>query len=55
MAKLSPVDQKRLDVVHHLAGRLLAGLKSRPLTGGDLQRMKLIAQAATCFESARLK
>ncbi len=55
MAKLSPVDQERLDVVHHLAGRLLAGLKGQALTGKALDRMKLIEQAVTCLEMARLK
>jgi hypothetical protein len=55
MAKLSPVNQERLDVVHHLAGRLLTDLKSQPLTGKALERMKLIEQAVTCFEMARLK
>jgi len=55
MAKLSPVNQERLDVVHHLAGRLLTDLKSQPLTGKSLERMKLIEQAVTCFEMARLK
>ncbi len=55
MAKLSPVDQERLDVVHHLAGRLLAGLKTRPLAGAALERMRLIEQAVTCLETARLR
>jgi hypothetical protein len=33
MAKLSPVNQERLDVVHHLAGRLLTeGLACERLT-----------------------
>jgi hypothetical protein len=54
MAKLSPVNQERLDVVHHLASRLLADLKGRPLTGKALERMKLVEQAVTCFETARL-
>lgn len=54
MAKLSPVDRERLDVVHHLAGRLLAGVKSTPLTGKDLERMQLIEQAVSCFEAARI-
>lgn len=54
MAKLSPVDQERLDIVHHLANRLLAGLKKQPLTGKSLERMKLVEQAVTCFETARL-
>ena len=55
MAKLSPVNQERLDIVHHLADRLLKDLKSQPLTGRPLERMKLIEQAVTCFEMARLK
>ena len=55
MANLSPVNQERLDVVHHLASRLLANLKSQPLTGKDLERMKLVEQAVSCLEMARLK
>jgi len=55
MEKLSPVEQERLDVVHHLASRLLAGLKSQPRRGKALKRMKLIEQAVTCFEMARLE
>lgn len=54
MAKLSPVDQERLDVAHHHARRLLVGLKSRTLRGADLKRMKLIEQAVTCFDMARI-
>jgi hypothetical protein len=58
MAKLSPVDQERLDVAHSAADRLLRGLKGRPnppLRSRDLERMKLIEQAVTCLEMARLK
>ena len=55
MSKLSPIDQERLDVVQHLASQLLTGLKSQPLAGRALERMKLIEQAVTCFEAARLK
>lgn len=55
MAKLSPVNQERLYVVHQLAGRLLTDLKKQRLTGKALERMKLIEQAVTCFEMARLK
>ncbi len=54
MAKLSPVDAERLDVAHTAAVRLLRGLKSTPLEGADLRRMKLIEDAVSCFESARL-
>lgn len=54
MAKLSPVNAERLDVAHAAASRLLAGLKSTPLEGSDLKRMKLIEEAVSCFESARL-
>jgi hypothetical protein len=55
MAKLDPVNQERLYIVHQLAQRLLIDLKSQRLTGKALERMKLIEQAVTCFETARLK
>jgi hypothetical protein len=54
MAKLSPVDAERLDVAHNAASRLLAGLKSKPLEGADMRRMKLIEEAVSYFEAARL-
>ena len=55
MAKLSAVNLERLDIALPIIGKLLADLKSRPLTGTDLDRMKLIEQAVTCLQVARLK
>lgn len=55
MAKLSPVNRERLDVVHHLGDRLLKDLKSRPLAGKALERMRLIEQAVTHLEMAKLE
>lgn len=54
MAKLSPVDQERLDVIQHLTERFLDGLKGKTLKGKDLERMKLVEQAVSCLEQARL-
>lgn len=55
MAKLSPLDQERLDVVHYLAQRMLREIKTQQLSGKSLERMKLIEQAVTCLEMAKLK
>lgn len=54
MPKFSPVDQERLDTTQHLASRLLTGLKARSLKGKALERMKLVEQAVTYLEAARL-
>jgi len=54
-AKMTPVEQERMDVAHAAASRLLALLKSNHnLRGAALKRMKLVEQAVTCFEMARL-
>ncbi len=54
MAKLSPINQERLDLAHGTAVRLLQDLKSQSLRGKTLRRMKLIEQAVTCLETARI-
>jgi hypothetical protein len=54
MAKLSPVDAERLDVAQAAVDRLLRGIKSRPLVGAAIARMRLIEQALNYIEMARL-
>ena len=52
---MTPVEQERMDVAHAAAQRLLALLRSNhDLRGAALKRMKLVEQAVTCFEMARL-
>lgn len=45
---------ERLDVAEYAVGRLLAHLKSKPLTGTALEQMKHVEQAAQHLELARL-
>jgi hypothetical protein len=51
-AAVSVPFDKASDVVSSL---MLAGLKTQSLTGKALERMKLIEQAVTCLEIAKLK
>lgn len=48
------VDKERLYVAHAAAERMLRGLKGKDLKGKDLRLMKLVEQAVTCLETARI-
>lgn len=53
--KTPSLESERLDVAHNACSRLLALLKSdHGLVGKKLEQMKLVEQAVSCLEAARI-
>lgn len=54
MKKLSDIQMFRLDEAHRHASAVLIDLRSRPLKGADLERMKALEAAVQNLEALRI-
>ena len=51
---MKDIDKERLDVAYAMVDRLYRGLKTKPLRGKELRRMKQVEMAIQHLEAARM-